>query len=155
MLNTQKHMADGKWMSGTVRCIWKRILTLSFSTSTHWWITGWWTSETVDFNASQEHRCRVSQEDRKREMDKEYFSISGVGILLYMFVQIYQPNRPHRIPIHSIYVLPPTPAERWNPTVGGQPHQPCRPDPATPCLRLSGGCHQATSSLEWWIDTKS
>jgi hypothetical protein len=44
-------------------------------------------------------------------------------ILCHEAVQINQPNRPHRIKIHSIYVLSPTPATRWNPTVDGQPRQ--------------------------------
>jgi hypothetical protein len=33
-------------------------------------------------------------------------------ILRHETVQINQPNRPHRIPIHSIYVLTPIPATR-------------------------------------------
>jgi hypothetical protein len=33
-------------------------------------------------------------------------------ILCHEAVQINKPNRPHQIPIHSIYVLSPTPATR-------------------------------------------
>jgi hypothetical protein len=67
------------------------------------------------FGATKQHCCgsgwllaKVSQGERRREIPGEYFSIPAREISHYEPVQINQPNRPHQIPIHSIYVPPPT-----------------------------------------------
>jgi hypothetical protein len=108
----------------------------------------------------------VSSEERILETPGEYFGVPGGEILHCALVQINQPNRPHQIPIHSIYVLPPTPAERWSQTVGGRPRQPYRPQPRQRpvsaivadghhvgrYLRVEG--HHATSLFAGRIDKK-
>jgi hypothetical protein len=100
----------------------------SFSTSKHGWITRRWTNEKADFGATGLHRCSpgrllagVSAEDRILESDEEYFCDPELEILHYAAEQIYQPSRPHQIPIHSINVPPPTVALKWSQNVGGRP----------------------------------
>jgi hypothetical protein len=52
----------------------------------------------------------VSTGREGREINKEYCSLYAWLILCHAAVQNMQPNRPHQIPIHSIYVLTSTPA---------------------------------------------
>jgi hypothetical protein len=66
-------------------------------------------NETVEHRASA---TRASVGRRRREINREYCCPYLQLVLLYALVQIDQPNRPHRIKIHSIYVLSLTPATR-------------------------------------------
>jgi hypothetical protein len=62
-----------------------------------------------------EHGCAAAEVSTGRKEDRLVGStvlLNAWLILCHEVVQINQPNRPHRIPIHSIYVLTPTPATR-------------------------------------------
>jgi hypothetical protein len=72
------------------------------------------TQERVD-NGTGERGCAATEVSTGREEERLVGStvlFNAWLILCHEAVQINQPNRPHQIPIHSIYVLTPTPATR-------------------------------------------
>jgi hypothetical protein len=51
---------------------------------------------------------KVSPEERRREINKEHFCVTALGILFHDLVRNIYPIREHGNPIHSLYAPPPT-----------------------------------------------
>jgi hypothetical protein len=84
-------------------------------------------------NKPVERRSAATEVSTGREeerLTKRTVLFNAWLILCHEAVQINQPNRRHQIPIHSIYVLTPTLASWWSPSLPRRPRGLPRPEVA-------------------------
>jgi hypothetical protein len=62
-------------------------------------------NETVQLRSAA---AKISAEERRREIIKEYFCVTALEILFHELAQNIYPIREHQNPIHSLSVPPPT-----------------------------------------------